>query len=76
MRLLNKGEIVLSTKDGRENAKVIAGALHRIGYILLGLGGLNLGYLLQKQGISHYEWSYYGAGFFGLLLAVNLVRGK
>lgn len=76
LRLLNKGEIEVRSKTAGRDADRISSALHRLSYILLGLAGLNLGYLLQKQGISHYEWSYYGAVFFGFLLTVNLVRGK
>lgn len=76
LRLLNKGEIEIRSKTAGRDADGIRSALHRLSYVLLGLAGLNLGYLLQKQGVSHYEWSYYGAAFFGFLLAVNLVRGK
>jgi predicted unusual protein kinase regulating ubiquinone biosynthesis (AarF/ABC1/UbiB family) len=76
LRLLNKGEIAIQSKNGGRDARLIRGALHRLSYILLGLAGLNLGYLLQKQGVVHYEWGYYGAAFCGALLAVNFVRGK
>jgi len=76
LHLLNKGELSLQSKTGSRDARMVSGALHRLSYILLGLGGLNLGYLLQKQGISHYEWGYYGAAFFGFLIAVNFIRGK
>ncbi len=76
LRLLNKGELAVVSKTASRDAYGVRSALHRLSYILLALGGLNLGYLLQKQGLSHYEWAYYGAGFFGLLCAVNLIRGK
>ncbi|MFO1464589.1 MAG: AarF/UbiB family protein [bacterium] len=76
LRLLNKGEISVNSKTGSRDARLVSGALHRLSYILLGLGGLNLGYLLQKQGVSHYEWGYYGAAFFGFMIAVNFIRGK
>ncbi len=76
LHLLNKGEISLHSKTGSRDARMVSGALHRLSYILLALGGLNLGYLLQKQGVSHYEWGYYGAALFGFLIVVNFVRGK
>ncbi len=74
LRHLNQGEIAIASKHSKRDAQTISHSVNRLSYTLLGLGGLNLGYILQKNSIPHYEWGYYASGFFGFLLFVNLIR--
>jgi predicted unusual protein kinase regulating ubiquinone biosynthesis (AarF/ABC1/UbiB family) len=76
LRKLNGGEIEIANKFGQKQSEGIRAALHRLSYSLLALGGFGLGYLLQKEAFPHYEWFFYGSGFFAVLLGINLIRRK
>ncbi|HCU25178.1 MAG TPA: hypothetical protein DF383_09175 [Deltaproteobacteria bacterium] len=76
LRLLNKGEIAVISKTGSRDATRLSSALHRLGYIFMALGGLNLGYLLQKESLPYYQWAYYAGAISGIFLLVNLIRRR
>ena len=73
---LNQGELELKIKANPKQFKPIQNALNRLTYALLILGGLGFAYVLQKDGMPHYEWGYYGSGIFAVLLALNLIRRR
>ncbi len=76
LRRLNQGELEIATRYSQENNLRLSRSLNRLTYALLTLGSLGLGYILQKDGVPHYVWGYYGGGFFGFWLFWNLLRKK
>ncbi len=76
LRKLNQGEVEIIDKFGTRQTDRISAALHRLSYVLLTLGGLGFGFFSLRQGIPHSEWFFYGSGFFGLLLGINLLRNR
>lgn len=76
LKRLNQGELEIIHKGSDHNALKISRSINRLSYALLALGGTGFAFVLQKEGLPHYQWGYYLGGFFGVLLGINLFRGK
>jgi len=76
LRRLNQGEMEIAFKNSSRHARQVSGALNRLSYVLLILGGLGLGSWLQKESYPYYPWFFYGSAFFGFLFLLNLIKRR